>query len=112
VNYLYHPLKVEGLGFDFMSEAARREAIIYAMNTGTTSLTSKIDFVRSKTEIGGSGVTMFIPVYQNASQSKIPVEERTPIGLVFAPISTDQFFERLFTTTSANPQTSFRVKIY
>lgn len=94
VNYYYHPLNIAGLGFDFMSEPTRREAIRYATETGKPALTGKITFVRSKTQQDGSGVTLFLPVYSKTSSES--ANEKVLQGFVFAPFSTTELFNQFF----------------
>lgn len=109
-NYYYHPLNIPGLGFDFMSEATRREAIQYSMKTGKPALTGKINFVRSKSQQGGSGVTLFLPVYRTGVNQTTASTNQLQ-GFVFAPIDTTELFDQFF-KSSRNRQASYQFKIY
>lgn len=108
-NYYYHPLNVTGLGFDFMSEPTRREAIRYAIKTGRPALTGKITFVKSKTQNGGSGVTLFLPVYDQPASASTDTKKLQ--GFVFAPINTSELFDQFFVEPH-DSTTTYQFRIY
>jgi two-component system OmpR family sensor kinase len=92
VNLYYEPLNPTGLGFDMFSEPARRQAILTAKNTGTSSITGKLQFVRGPQQLGSTGFSMYLPVYTSGAQQALPPASRSAQGYVYAPFSADNFF--------------------
>lgn len=88
----YEPLNTKALGYDMLTEPKRREAINSAAKTGKSHITGVLSFVRSKTETGAKGFSMYMPVYTNADQRSLPAHERSVKGYVFAPFSGASFF--------------------
>ncbi|HTE21904.1 MAG TPA: CHASE domain-containing protein [Candidatus Limnocylindria bacterium] len=90
INLYFEPADVGGLGFDMLSEPKRRSAIMTAKSTGRSAITGKLDLSSSGKKLSGSGFSMFLPVYGNATPQTSA--DRGIQGYVYAPIAADAFF--------------------
>ncbi|MBI1890222.1 MAG: EAL domain-containing protein [Burkholderiales bacterium] len=57
---------LRALGFDMSSEAARREAMARARNTGQPSMTKSLELITEETKVSQPGVLMYMPVFAGA----------------------------------------------
>ena len=112
VNVLTEPFgatSLRALGFDMMSEPARRRAMERARDAGTISLTGRVSLVRDLSNENRPGVLMFVPVYRRDSTPTSVSERRSALrGYVSAAFHLDQ----LVTTILSNRTLPLAVEIF
>lgn len=110
ILWYYEPLNVAGLGFDYLSDPLRREAILKTSQTGQSAITPKLQFVRNKNELGSVGFIVLKPVYTDAGQRDIKdPAQRSIRGYVFVPLMSNAFFTQ---TLEHAQHDNFSIKIY
>lgn len=98
-----------GLGFDMYTDPTRREAMVWAQASGEATITRKLTFVVGDPEAGKSGSTMYLPVYNDASQYALPAASRNVKGFVFAPFTGESLFQSIL---EANAKDKYGVRVY
>lgn len=89
LNILFEPLVPNRLGYDMLTEPARREAILHAKNTGESSLSGKVQFSPDNV----TGIAMYMPVYMDRTQQEYSPADRTTAGFVYVSLSASELFD-------------------
>ncbi len=82
------------VGYNMYADKVRRKAIDTARDSGTLSLTGKLDLVRDKQgNISQRGLILFAPVYRkNTTVETVEQKRQNIIGLTYAVIPVDDLF--------------------
>jgi signal transduction histidine kinase/ActR/RegA family two-component response regulator len=81
-------MNLEAIGFDMMSEATRREAMMEAARTGRTTLSGRVQLVQEIDPVKQPGFLVYTPLYRN--------DGRDHYGWVYSPLRAYDLFEALF----------------
>lgn len=96
------------LGFDMMSEAKRRAAIIEARDTGKPIMTDTVQLISEANQKPQPSFLIYMPVYRQGAPTGTVDERRAAIvGYTFASLKSEQLFSKLSFTTD-NPATEIR----
>ena len=83
-------------GFDMYAESSRRTTMLTARDTGTITITPRIEFVSNDTSTPPVGFNMYAPYYQANLPTDTPAQRETALrGYVFAAFRSQVFFEDL-----------------
>lgn len=88
---------LRAFGYDMFSEPVRHEAMQKAIDTGKTYLSGKIKLVQETGEKDQAGFLMYLPIYQNSTNTDTQVDRKNKIiGWVYSPFRMDDLMEGLF----------------
>lgn len=77
-------------GYDMMSEATRRQAMILAAESGRTTITGKVRLVQETHGKPQAGFLMYVPVYRKGAVLDAPAARRQALrGYVYSPYRVD-----------------------
>lgn len=86
----YSGTNLRAIGFDMLSEAARRAAMEQARDSGTTSISGKVTLIQETGEQQQAGILMYLPVYKNGLPHDSLAERRANLsGWIGAPFRMD-----------------------
>lgn len=107
-------------GYDMLSEAVRRKAIIYARDSGMTTLSGKIRLAQETGENVQAGFVMYMPVYRRGAPTATVAERRTALrGYVCSGFRMDDLMQGILHHASPlgleifdGRQTDFHARMY
>jgi signal transduction histidine kinase len=83
-------------GYDMYSEPTRRDAMILARDTGTTTISGKVRLVQETEVDVQAGFLMYVPVYENGKPIETVEQRRDAfVGFVYAPFRMNDFMAGL-----------------
>lgn len=81
-------------GYDMFFNPARRPAMERARDTGLTSMTGKVQFVRENEREPQTGFVLYLPVYRKGAPLQTVEDRRSAlVGFVFSPFQTQNLME-------------------
>ena len=100
-------------GFDMFSEAARREAMERARDTGEASISSKVTLIQETTEEKQAGLLMYLPYYKNRSPSHTLAERRASlVGYVYSPFRVTDLMSGILQKRHREVEPDIDIEIY
>lgn len=84
-------MNLEAIGFDMMSEATRREAMMEAARTGRTTVSGRVQLVQEIDPVKQPGFLVYTALYRDGGD-----EGREHYGWVYSPLRAYDLFEALF----------------
>lgn len=100
-------------GYDILSDAARREALEIARDTGRAALSKKVELIQENGIDVQSGTLMFVPVYRKGEElSTESARRQAIIGWTYSPYRMDDLMQGMFRDWMSQSQHSHWVRIY
>jgi PAS domain S-box-containing protein len=97
------------LGYDLSSEAARREGLFHARDSGQAAVTRRLTLVQEIDERKQAGFLILIPIYRGGQTPSTVDERRAALnGYVSCTFRATDLFERIFGTEN-QPRVDFAV---
>lgn len=95
---------IGALGYDMYSEPIRREAMETARDTGMTSISDQVLFVRQEDGRDQYGFLMYLPYYDEEFRPATVQERQAMLaGYVYAAFNADDLFNAVFTDQTNAP---------
>ncbi|OFZ17960.1 MAG: hypothetical protein A2X94_08695 [Bdellovibrionales bacterium GWB1_55_8] len=96
------------IGYDMMSEAIRKAAIVRARDTGEPSLSDMVTLVQEIDEKVQPGFLLYVPVYREGAPIRTVAERRAAfLGHVYSPFRAHDLFNALF--SGQHPPVGFKI---
>ena len=90
------------LGYDMLSESARREAMARARDTGEPAATGRVTLVQETDERKQAGFLIYVPIYHGGGiPSTVEARRASLRGFVYSPFRADDLLGSIFGTMPA-----------
>lgn len=104
---------LRAFGFDMFSESVRRTAMEQARDTGSVSLSGKVELVQETAKDLQAGTLMYVPVYRNGAVTASVEERRAAIvGWAYSPFRMNDLMNGILRHWEASEGLGLDLQIY